>query len=391
MSISNNARIFYACQAVAIEPLNQNLGSAGSVEAMHGVQSVGVNTTFNLEQVFELGQIHIYENIENVPDIEVTLEKVLDGWPLLYHKATENVKNDPSVTGPAKASLVARSKNRCNAILSIFPDTVSHIGDATTNGVEVVMSGMYVSSIGYTLPVDGNCTESLTLVGNHKQWNLAPSKFTQNVARAMGSGIGSNTYLDSPKNLQPGTVRGGVQRRENVSIKLSTLPRSINGVIGTGVGNGYDSTKFAPRVHLQNITINCDLNREDVQELGRRQPYLRYANFPVEVTCEIEALSASGDFVNALENGAFLITDPNYGSNTANETIFIRLHDGTTFDLGSNNRLSSVNYTGGDAGGGNVTTTYSYSTYNALSVFHPLDPAGPGTITPPGGFRYNDV
>ena len=79
-----NNRIFYACQAVAIEPqyVNDNvLTNAGVLAPLHGVQSVGINTTFNLEQVFELGQIQIYENIEGVPEVEVTLEKVLDGYP----------------------------------------------------------------------------------------------------------------------------------------------------------------------------------------------------------------------------------------------------------------------------------------------------------------------
>ena len=59
-------RIFYATQAVEID---------GNV--MHGVQSVGLDTTFNLEQAFELGQLSLYENIEGIPDISMTIQKVL--------------------------------------------------------------------------------------------------------------------------------------------------------------------------------------------------------------------------------------------------------------------------------------------------------------------------
>lgn len=400
MPLSNNARIFYACQAVALEPVKPDLtASSVAKDILHGVQSVGINTTFNLEQVFELGQIHIYENIEGVPDVEVTLEKVLDGYPLMYHLASAAAKDDTSLTtNAAKTSLVARSKQRCNAALAIYPETVSHIGDGATGAnetVEVVMSGMYISSVGYTIPVDGNATESLTLVGNHKQWNatMAGSKFTQALARTLGSGVATNSYMDSPRSLQPGTFYGGVQRRENVAINQSILPKSINGVLNNNSeGNGWDATKKTPRVHIQNISISCDLNRESVQELGRKSPYTRYANFPVEVTCEIEAITGSGDFINALEEGAYAVNTENYGNNTANETIFIRLHDGTTFDLGAKNRLSSVNYTGGDAGGGNVTTTYSYSTYNALNVYHPRDPiGGVNAISPPGNFKFNGL
>lgn len=405
MPASNNNRIFYACQAVALHAQQANaqtgaLSNYGAATVLHGVQSVGINTTFNLEQVFELGQIHIYENIEGVPDVEVTLEKVLDGYPLMYHVATSAVATDTSTTGAAKAALVARTKYRCNVGLGIFSDTVSHVGDDNSNPIEVLMSGMYVSSIGYTIPVDGNATESLTLVGNHKQWNTTPTVATSATVRTLTSGT---NYYDGPGRFTTGggpLFRGGVQRRENVALNYSVLPASIKGVVGVGTGNawtGGTSPTGVPRVHLQNISISCDLNRESVQELGRKAPYTRYANFPVEVTCEIEALCASGDFVQALEEGikggtvntvSYALGTENYGNNTPNETILIRLHDGTCFDLGNKNRLSSINYTGGDAGGGNVTTTYSYSTFNALSVFHPADPAG-NTVAPVGGFRFN--
>ena len=70
-----NNRIFYACQAVAIGNdgivdiveqtdgdtyINQN--SSTKFNFVKGLQSVGINTTFNLEQAFEIGQISIYEN-----------------------------------------------------------------------------------------------------------------------------------------------------------------------------------------------------------------------------------------------------------------------------------------------------------------------------------------
>ena len=71
-------RIYFANQQVSFK----RDGATGYTTA-HGVQSVAVTTTFNLEQAFELGQLAIYENIEGVPDIEVTATKVLDGYPLL--------------------------------------------------------------------------------------------------------------------------------------------------------------------------------------------------------------------------------------------------------------------------------------------------------------------
>ena len=63
-----NRRIYFANQQVAFKPVG-----ASSWNVAHGVQSVAVTTTFNLEQAFELGQLAIYENIEGVPDVEVTM------------------------------------------------------------------------------------------------------------------------------------------------------------------------------------------------------------------------------------------------------------------------------------------------------------------------------
>ena len=42
--------------------------------------------------------------------------------------------------------------------------------------------------------------------------------------------------------------------------------------------------------------------------------------------------------------------------------------------MGNKNRLASVNYGGGDAGGGNVTVSYSFTTSNHMTVMHGADP-----------------
>jgi hypothetical protein len=337
--MSNN-RIFYACQAVAFGEFDDNQATPEALVVAHGVQSVGINTSFNLEQAFELGQISIYENIEGLPDVEVTVEKVLDGYPLLYHLAT---------TGATDNTLVGRTKKRCNVALGIYPDDKEFIDGAAP--VEVFMSGMYVNSISYTFPTDGPSTESVTLVGNSKTWGGSASRFTGSVA----DGLTTNGK-DSPRAV------GGIQRREDVIMQSSVIPVSIYGVTPTETsGNNWNSGVKRPRAHIQNITISTDLGREDILELGHKEPYYRTATFPVEVTSEFEVIAISGDFINAYANG----------DNTPEQDISIMLRDGTKFDLGTKNRLSSVNYTGGDAGGGNATTTYSFSTFNDLTVTAP--------------------
>ena len=58
------------------------------------------------------------------------------------------------------------------------------------------------------------------------------------------------------------------------------------------------------------------------------------------------------------------------------QAIDLYLREGARFDLGNKNKLASVTYGGGDAGGGNATVTYNYSNFNRLSVRHLQDPAG---------------
>ena len=359
-----NNRIFYACHAVAIAPCFVEADDSNT-QVVHGVQSVGITTSFNLEQAFELGQIQIYENIEGTPDVEVTLEKVLDGYPLIYHLAS------PTATAP---TLSNRAVERCCVALGVYPEEQDSIDGVAP--VEVYMSGMYFSNLSYSFPTDGNFTESITLVGNSKEWNTSnPKMMTAATAAEIPTDGVTGAGTDSPLAQQEGN--GGIQRRENMVLASSTLPESIFGTAGSGVGNAWDAVNDVPLIHIQNLNISTDLSRTDINELGRRTPYYRAPDFPTEVTAEFEVIAISGDFVNAYENGdpAFDGTT-NEGNNTGEETITIVLQDGSQFALGTKNRLSSVSYGGGDAGGGNATITYSYSTFNDLTVTHPQDPAG---------------
>ena len=373
--MSTNDRIFYATQAVGIQPHGDG-ANVVPADMVHGLQSVGMNTNFNLEQAFELGQIEIYENIEGTPDVEMTLEKVLDGYPLIYHMATRgNIDGSPAGSG-----LVGRSKARSDIRLGIFPDNFNNVGAGTASAeAEVYCSGMYVSSISYTLPVDGSATESVTLVGNNKVWltNAASAVGTASGSRMIATAADPFDGTDSPAAKTAGTSdgaathSGGIQQREDVIMSGSILPASIKGVVGANYANGLDVTTLNNRVHLQNVSVSTDFSREDILELGRKTPYTRPATFPIEVSCEIEAITTSGDFVNAYEFGdSALDTTADSGNNTSEENIFFCTRAGYGFDLGQKNRLASVSYGGGDAGGGNATCTYSYTNFNELDVQH---------------------
>lgn len=397
-------RIYYAVQQVAI-----SADGAPSWTEVHGLQSVGMTTTFNLDQVFELGQLAIYENIEGIPDCEVTLTKVLDGRPLVYHLATQDAGK--SGTQDASPTLAGRSNAKCYVAVSIFDDTAESAAASAAKS-QVQMSGMYVSSLAYNIPLEDSMTEDVTLVGNNRVWaniaDITPSNGVvfkgdwpdSRTLTSVGGQFATNTD-------DAGLNGSGVQRRENLVFgvapfdktlaiaagltqadangavndpDITVLPTDIPGITSSGT-NELTAGEYG--AHASSISVSCDLGREEIFELGRRGPYHRVVTFPIEVTCEIEVTATSGDMISATEQGILSSLDASdtcgNANNLSNRTIRLATCDGTIIYLGTKNKLASVNYGGGDAGGGNVAVTYTYTTFNDLTVLQRKDPADSGS------------
>ena len=357
-------RIFYASQAVG---LRHNQGSTKFMR-IHGLQSVGVNTNFNLDAAYQLGNLDLYANIEGTPEVEVTLEKLIDGRPLILDMstATGGVGSATVLTGQTNKTLVARSSARVDMLISVADDSIGFVSTSgAPNGVplaQCLISGAYLSQISYKIPVDGNASESATIVGNTKIWTS-----------------GAGTYTLSPVQTDPlfyvgnaasSGVDFGIARRQHVDVTGSLWPKQIPGV--NNLGGVTDNAISGFYTHFQNVNISCQLGRESLMELGRKMPYFRFVKFPVEVTSEFEVLlggaaNQNGDFVSATEAGV-----DGKGNNLRYETIKIDLKDAsgtiTRFDLGTKNMLTTVNYQGGGVDGSNASATYSYRNFNNLTV-----------------------
>tara|TARA_R100001129_G_scaffold6759_2_gene5227 strand:- start:7390 stop:8559 length:1170 start_codon:yes stop_codon:yes gene_type:complete len=368
-----NNRVYYAIQQVSFG--KNGSGGSGTRTAAHGVQSIGITTNFNLEQVFELGQISIYENVEGTPDVEVTMSKVLDGYIPLYCLATADQSNGPSLTNRVDSDV------KTFVQLGIWDEAKQSAGeDSSAAGSYVEMSGLVVSSVGYNFPLDDNFSEDITLVGNYKVWKSGTAKNTISEdcgvryhPTATAGAFGGNN--DAP------IGSGGVNRRENIQFATgltqcnkadyTIVPEDIPGV-GT---SGQKGT-----AHISSITVSTDVSREDIFELGSKLPYAKTVTFPVEVTCDIEVTTSSGDLINALDD----CTDSavcNTKSNLNERRIRIATCEGLRVWMGQKNKLSSVSYGGGDAGGGNATVTYSYTNFNDFTVMHLSDVDASGGAT----------
>lgn len=457
--MANNNRVFWAIEQVAIKdnsapptgavaPVNSREYTTGVLasgvdevgglwEVPRGVQSAGMSTTFNLEQVFQLGQVELYEYSERQPDIEVTMSKAIDGSKPLFFM----------VTDPTQANdIVARTANfRIDMALQIYPDTQFR---ATGKPQSIVTaSGMYVSNVSYTFPIDGFVTEDITLVGNDKIWGATVAISGQTAGN--NGGLGAEPIVDWPSdqdggnpaapegtpsgafgndgNTSPATEQGaqelaggadrfgviivgsGIQRREEVDIRRSILPNDIPGVLqptisgidsafvnggfgsqgpGTAAGAnqliGDANTDFIAE-HIQTITVSFSIAREDIFELGSKRPFVKVPDFPLEATASIEVVTAQGDLVDATSD-----IDCGPDNTSESNTIIIRTCDGLQVDLGDANRLTSVEVGGGEAGGDNMTVTYNYSSFNVFNVSHDFfQPNHRVVVFETGNSRFN--
>jgi len=437
-----NNRVYYAIRQVAIKnnasaptsgvaAVNSRYYITGALasgvnevnglwEVPRGIQEAGMSTTFNTEQVFQLGQVELYEFSERQPDVELTLSKAVDGSKPVFFMVT-----DPSQGN----DIVARTSNyKVDVAMQIYPDSKFR---ATGKPLSIATaSGMVVSAVSYTFPVDGFVTEDITLVGNDKVWGttVAVSGLTaghdngQSAGRPLldfpSPGFNGNLSPLAPEGLPSGVfghdgntsalveagaqelaggtdkfgviiVGSGIQRREEVDIRRSVLPRDIPGVttfISSGINAAYvnggfgsngpgtlsNSTQFIGNAntdniieHLQSITVSVDLNRDDIFELGSKRPYVKTIQFPVEVSASFEVITAQGDMIDAVSS-----IDCGPDNTEQSNTIIIRTCDGMQIDLGDSNRLVGIENGGGGAGGDNMTVTYSYQSFNVFNVSH---------------------
>jgi len=197
---------------------------------------------------------------------------------------------------------------------------------------------MFMQSVTFTFPTDGNATEDVTLISTNKKWYNTSA----------GDAIG--TEKSAP----------GIVRRWKFNLEESTLP--------------YGPGGMRPGSPVSSVTISADLNREPVYTLGSYEVYDRSIQFPVEVTCEIESLAIDGDFIDLDEVQYGCTTGSTAGGSKLNNfaiEFFVcgrDAGDNLRINLGNKNKLNSISYGGGEAGGGNLTITYSFTTDNTLTV-----------------------
>ena len=376
-------RIFFGSSALAVKSKyvsgfandGTETTTDGAWRVPRGIQSVGFSTSVAFEPMFQLGQTEVYGRMETQsPQVECTISKAIDGSQMLY---TTLNGGHTAANNKAPAELAS---NEVQIVLGVYAESVPYASGNTQAAVHC--SGMYVSNLQIQLPLDGVATEQLTLVGDTRRWLDSSNPIAAQIGNTsaergvIGSGSAPSAY-----------------QKWTLDKEGSTLPIGVS---------GYP---------LQSISVTMSIGREVIQELGTRGKYCRYATFPFEVTSEFEviagkhrtgndgvsgsdqaivvsgydfrnyagyACASSGVYDTTSDGtpnplGAAGVDDGHIDGGFRDQEIKINLcgattDDHLTIDLGKKNRVTSVNYAGGDTGGGNVTLTYSFQNYNYLQL-----------------------
>ena len=114
---------------------------------------------------------------------------------------------------------------------------------------------------------------------------------------------------------------------------------------------------------LENATsasVSVNFNRESIYRLGQYKPFIRTVTFPVECTLQYGLL---------LPEGGNIRTEDPLDCATVNIPEISKTMSACGAQWTINRaRLSSVGWSGGDTGGGNVEIQYTYSSWNNLSI-----------------------
>jgi hypothetical protein len=359
----------------------------------------------------------------------VTLSKVLDGKPLLWHLATLDA---------IEPTLSARTAVYSTFQLGLWPDaedrcywkgggTVTDNGDGTGDvenvNEEVMPIGVitcpkcYPSSLGYTVSTTESGMENLTLSGTEKVWAraLRSQKILPGNQAAFtihGDARFNTAFADFKDNddtpddrisqgynvmVSPSADVTSFDRDKNMAIKdpdCSVFPIDIPGINEYGVNDviarvNDEEGAYQPDpnyARVQSVSFQVQLTRQDKFALGAKMPVFKSVQMPIQVTTEITVSSTTDDgiqvssFTSACQNtsglraGTIRLAICNGETDSSGDPVVGADVNGVRIYAGQQNKLTSVSFGQGGTGGGDVQATYSYQSNNTFTVVAKSDP-----------------
>ncbi len=338
-------RIFYACQGVFID------GSE-----LKNVQSVGVNYSAEAEGVSDQGRQQQFRSLYAKPEVEITIERNLNhGFTPFYAATTPSTYEGGFLLADGNLGLCGWDGS---SNLKEYKVELVYMDDQDTSARVANIQYKYclITNISYSFQVGGPATESITLK-------------TNNLIREGTATVPVTGGTDSGTNIK----RQAYIKPEGAGTNSTVIPTELSSIItkDTGIGshNGL----------IQSIEASMDVSYEELSDQGNWRGANQTTN-PSEQNkwkyvsdIDIEA-SITANLTKSIQQD-ILMKDTNFMAAFPKPDREIKLaftNGASNFfvlDLGKRNYLTSISWSGGDTGGGNVTGAFTYK--NDMKEFVP--------------------
>lgn len=404
-----NDRIFWACQAVFLEERNTEEGNSGNptnATFLDGVQSVGVSHDNPSNSLVDIGRHQRKYTQYQQPTIDITLERVINKGSDFFYKVTPDqytsYQNSHLLHANNFGSKGAKDNN--NKVLRNYDitiiytpdrfgsidDGIGYDSDTSTPGLQpdpdrlnlisVTYLNCLITSINYTIGIDG-VRESISLTTKNLKYNDDYSSIIQyNIPTLPQDGnILKRQDFDLTESDETSTQYG-----------KSKLPTEAKELFNFDSPVLEGSPEQLQVLGIQSISIDVSMDYTRLTDVGNwrgsqankehEQNRWTILNLPVSVTCSFTGvLRQSMPYFNFLHSNLNRVrnvdniytkslgqTDSTDWQEADREIKIVALGSATPqdyfiWDLGKKNYLTSIEYSGGDAGGNNVEGTLNYA------------------------------
>lgn len=404
-----NDRIFWACQAVFLEERNTEEGNSGNptnATFLDGVQSVGVSHDNPSNSLVDIGRHQRKYTQYQQPTIDITLERVINKGSDFFYKVTSDqytsYQNSHLLHANNFGSKGAKDNN--NKVLRNYDitiiytpdrfgsidDGIGYDSDTSTPGLQpdpdrlnlisVTYLNCLITSINYTIGIDG-VRESISLTTKNLKYNDDYSSIIQYTIPTLpqDGNILKRQDFDLTESDETSTQYG-----------KSKLPTEAKELFNFDIPVLEGSPEQLQVLGIQSISIDVSMDYTRLTDVGNwrgsqankehEQNRWTILNLPVSVTCSFTGvLRQSMPYFNFLHSNLNRVrnvdniytkslgqTDSTDWQEADREIKIVALGSATPqdyfiWDLGKKNYLTSIEYSGGDAGGNNIEGTLNYA------------------------------
>jgi len=387
-----NDRIFYACQAVytrdryATSSGGNDAISTTGLEFLKGVQSIGVTKNTPRSDLIDIGRFQQEFGYYGITEFEITISRILhQTGDFFYNTSSRSSYEDAHILndtyGIGYSGMTNKLKNY-DILLLYTQDSRDFVESGASGSSDadsasaVIYRCCLLKNISYNISVDGSITEDLTFTTGiyDKVSKNRLNQFPVNV-------------VDNQKTLA----------RQDVLRTSCVFPLEVKRMFDV---SGITDPAISPTIGLQSINIDIEINYGELPDMGKwpgstvETPTGSSTTFDLDDRALqnkfrfVDSVNVSSTFNGVVKDKYELSQDQYNATDTFNtvadgdeepaqqidiyksnrEIKIIMQADDSNFyqwHLGAKNFLTSMDFSGGDAGGGNVEGSVGFQNNHA--------------------------